>query len=93
MDYNKFEDRISDWIENSMDIKERREFEKFLKDNNLLEQYDKFKSVKPRFHIHGCNNEDELTDYDLLVNTKCDDVIYVCRHTSSIDLDNAINSR
>ena len=33
MDYNKFEDRISDWIENSMDIKERREFEKFLKDN------------------------------------------------------------
>ena len=67
--------------------------EKFLKDNNLLEQYDKFKSVKPRFHIHGCNNEDELTDYDLLVNTKCDDVIYVCRHTSSIDLDNAINSR
>ena len=33
MDYNKFEDKISDWIENSMDIKERREFEKFLKDN------------------------------------------------------------
>jgi len=33
MDYNKFEDRISDWIENSMDIKERSEFEKFLKDN------------------------------------------------------------
>ncbi len=33
MDYNKFEDRISDWIENSMDIKERKEFEKFLKDN------------------------------------------------------------
>ena len=33
MDYNKFEDRISDWIENSMDIKDRREFEKFLKDN------------------------------------------------------------
>jgi hypothetical protein len=33
MDYNKFEDRISDWIENSMDIKERNEFEKFLKDN------------------------------------------------------------
>ena len=33
MDYNKFEDRISDWIENSMDIKKRRAFEKFLKDN------------------------------------------------------------
>ena len=27
MDYNKFEDRISDWIENSMDIKDRKEFE------------------------------------------------------------------
>ena len=33
MDYNKFEDRISDWIENSMDIKERKEFEKFLAEN------------------------------------------------------------
>ena len=32
MDYNKFEDRISRWIENDMDIKERREFEKFLSD-------------------------------------------------------------
>jgi len=33
MDYNKFEDRISDWIENSMDIKERKEFEQFLTEN------------------------------------------------------------
>ena len=33
MDYNKFEDRISDWIENSMDIKERKEFEKYLSEN------------------------------------------------------------
>ena len=33
MDYNKFEDRISDWIENSMDIKERKEFEQFLIEN------------------------------------------------------------
>ena len=33
MDYNKFEDRISDWVENSMDLKERKEFEKFLEDN------------------------------------------------------------
>ena len=88
MDYNKFEDRISDWIENSMDIKERREFEKFLKDNNLLEQYDQFKIVKPRFHIHGCNNEDQLTDYDLLINTNHNQVIYVCRHESSTKLDN-----
>ena len=28
MDYNKFEDRISRWIENDMDVKERKEFEK-----------------------------------------------------------------
>ena len=33
MDYNKFEDRISRWIENDMDIKERKEFEKFLLDH------------------------------------------------------------
>ena len=32
MDYNKFEDRISRWIENDMDVKERKEFEKFLSD-------------------------------------------------------------
>jgi len=33
MDYNKFEDRISRWIENDMDVKERKEFEKFLSDH------------------------------------------------------------
>ena len=33
MDYNKFEDRISDWIENTMDIRDRKEFEKFLTEN------------------------------------------------------------
>ena len=33
MDYNKFEDRISHWIENDMDVKERKEFEKFLSDH------------------------------------------------------------
>ena len=33
MDYNKFEDRISRWIENDMDVKERREFEKFLSEH------------------------------------------------------------
>tara|TARA_Y100000389_G_scaffold10556_2_gene9828 strand:- start:8412 stop:8897 length:486 start_codon:yes stop_codon:yes gene_type:complete len=33
MDYNKFEDRISRWIENDMDVRERREFEKFLSTN------------------------------------------------------------
>ena len=33
MDYNKFEDRISDWIENTMDIRDRKEFEEFLAEN------------------------------------------------------------
>ena len=33
MDYNKFEDRISDWIENTMDIRDRKEFEEFLTEN------------------------------------------------------------
>ena len=33
MDYNKFQDKISDWIENTMDIRDRKEFEKFLAEN------------------------------------------------------------
>ena len=33
MDYNKFQDRISDWIENTLDIRDRKEFEKFLAEN------------------------------------------------------------
>ena len=33
MDYNKFQDRISDWIANTMDIRDRKEFEKFLAEN------------------------------------------------------------
>ena len=30
MDYNKFEDRISSWIEGDLDLKDRKEFEAFL---------------------------------------------------------------
>ena len=33
MDYNKFEDRISSWIENDLSLKERKEFEAFLAEN------------------------------------------------------------
>ena len=33
MDYNKFEDRISSWIENDLSLKERKEFEVFLAEN------------------------------------------------------------
>ena len=33
MDYNKFEDRISSWIENDLSLKERKEFEAFLDEN------------------------------------------------------------
>ena len=49
MDYNKFEDRISDWIENSMDIKDRKEFEKFLAENP--EYQSKVDSVRNSFNI------------------------------------------
>ena len=49
MDYNKFEDRISDWIENSMDIKERKEFEKFLTENP--EHQKKVDSVRKAINI------------------------------------------
>jgi hypothetical protein len=33
MDYNKFEDRISSWIENDLSLKDRKEFEAFLAEN------------------------------------------------------------
>ena len=49
MDYNKFEDRISDWIENSMDIKDRKEFEKFLAENP--EYQSKVDSVRNTINI------------------------------------------
>lgn len=52
MDYNKFEDRISDWIENSMDIKERNEFEKFLKDNPQYQT--KIDSVRTAIAAMNC---------------------------------------
>tara|TARA_S200000501_G_scaffold374665_1_gene424740 strand:+ start:707 stop:1177 length:471 start_codon:yes stop_codon:yes gene_type:complete len=69
MDYNKFEDRISDWIENSMDIKERKEFEKFLKDNP---QY-QFKIDSVRDAITSMNNAPTLKvsdNFDKKLNTK-----------------------
>lgn len=49
MDYNKFEDRISDWIENSMDIKERQEFEQFLTENPEYQK--KVDSVRKTINI------------------------------------------
>ena len=49
MDYNKFEDRISDWIENSMDIKERKEFEQFLTENPEYQK--KVDSVRKTINI------------------------------------------
>ena len=49
MDYNKFEDRISDWIENSMDIKERKEIEQFLTENPEYQK--KVDSVRKTINI------------------------------------------
>ena len=69
MDYNKFEDRISDWIENSMDIKERREFEKFLKDNPQYQS--KIDSVRDA--IVSMNNTPSLKvseNFDKNLNSK-----------------------
>ena len=69
MDYNKFEDRISDWIENSMHIKERREFEKFLKDNPQYQS--KIDSVRDA--IISMNNTPSLKvseNFDKNLNSK-----------------------
>ena len=49
MEYNKFEDRISDWIENYMDIKERKEFEQFLTENPEYQK--KVDSVRKTINI------------------------------------------
>ena len=49
MDYNKFQDRISDWIENTMDIRERKEFEEFLAENP--EYQSKVDSVRNTINI------------------------------------------
>ena len=49
MDYNKFEDRISDWIENTMDIRDRKEFEEFLAENP--EYQSKVDSVRNTINI------------------------------------------
>ena len=69
MDYNKFEDRISDWIENSMDIKDRREFEKFLKENPQYQS--KIDSVRDA--IISMNNTPSLKvseNFDKNLNSK-----------------------
>ena len=49
MDYNKFEDRISDWIENTIDIRDRKEFEEFLTENP--EYKSKVDSVRSTINI------------------------------------------
>ena len=69
MDYNKFEDRISDWLENSMDLKERKEFEKFLEDNPKYQS--KVDLVKNTITL--MNNAPELkvsTDFENNLNHK-----------------------
>ena len=57
MDYNKFEDRISSWIEGDLDLKDRKEFEAFLAENpeyqskvdevrNVISRMRKYESLK-----------------------------------------------
>tara|TARA_B110001469_G_scaffold126877_1_gene145764 strand:+ start:200 stop:502 length:303 start_codon:yes stop_codon:yes gene_type:complete len=49
--------------------------EEFWKSNNLIDLYEFFKSIKHFYHIHGCN-------FDSVVNSKEDEVFYICRHDS-----------
>ena len=69
MDYNKFEDRISRWIENDMDVKERREFEKFLSDHPEYQ----LKVDEVRNAISTMNQAPDLkisSDFDSKLNQK-----------------------
>ena len=69
MDYNKFEDRISRWIENDMDVKERREFEKFLSEHPEYQ----LKVDEVRNTISTMNQAPDLkvsSDFDIKLNKK-----------------------
>ena len=73
MDYNKFEDRISRWIENDMDIKERREFEKFLSDHPEYQ----LKVEEVRNAISMMNKAPNLkvsSDFDSKLNQRIDEL-------------------
>ena len=71
------------------------QLENFLKEHNLLEQYDKFKLIKHRYHIHGPyddnHNHNHMVEYNFLLNTSEDDTIYICRHDNPTNLDNILH--
>ena len=65
----------------------------FLESNNLLEQYDYFKSVKNKFHIHD-NHENEIGTLEKILSSGEDTIIYVCRHNHDLTgLDRIVNQR
>ena len=70
------------------------QLENFLKEHNLLEQFDKFKTIKNRYHIHGPFEHNPTNDlnYNFLLNTKDDEIIYICRHDEPTNLDNFIHN-
>jgi len=71
--YNKFIDiekynNIDSIIKDILDS-----CENFFKSHNLIDMYEFFKTIKASFHIHDLN-------FELLHNSKEDDIFYICRH-------------
>jgi hypothetical protein len=62
--YNNIHDIIRDTLDS---------FEKFYKENNLIDMYEYFKKIKKSYHIH------DLT-LEMIHDSKDADVFYICRH-------------
>ena len=76
MDYNKFEDRISSWIEGDLDLKDRKEFEAFLADNP--EYQSKVDEVRNIISIMKESESLKLSEeFDEKLNNKIDSLMLI----------------
>ena len=71
--YNKYIDierynNLNDIIKNVLDS-----CEEFFRNNNLIDLYEFFKSIKSSYHIHDVT-------IDTLINSQENDIFYICRH-------------
>jgi hypothetical protein len=85
MDYNKFEDRISSWIENDLSLKERKEFEAFLAENPQYQS-----KVDEVHHVISTMRESESLkvskEFDENLNQKLQNLNIGQEHSSSKEI-------
>jgi len=76
--YNNIDDIINDVL-NSCEV--------FFKNNNLIDMYEFFKTIKSSYHIHDCN-------FETILNSKDGDIFYICRHDNcDTPIDNLFQNR